>query len=203
MKRDLGKTLLAGLLIGVAGCSSNQVGEIIGAATGMPTAPAATTTSAVEIETVNTQQQTIHVRTQNGQTGAARYDERTVVVYRNQQYPVTSLERGDIVLLTLQDVQGTTYVTRVDVQQSVQERTGTPNPSGTPSVMQFSGRVTEVNTTGGTFLLQTASGTVTVSLPYNPPQATLDYFRRLRAGDNVRLEAIPLTNTRVEIYRFL
>ena len=54
------------------------------------------------------------------------YDQRTVVVYRQQQYPVTALERGDIVNLQLVPAgQNDVYVARVDVVQSVQERQGT------------------------------------------------------------------------------
>jgi hypothetical protein len=53
------------------------------------------------------------------------YDQQTVVVYRQQQYPVTALERGDVVnLQLLQTGQNDVYVSRVDVVQSVQERTG-------------------------------------------------------------------------------
>lgn len=202
MKRTMtgGALALAAALL-LSGCAGNQLGEIIGAATGQPAADAAGSAQA-EIQGVNTQQRTIQVVTQSGQSGSVRYDDRTVVVYRNEQYPVTALERGDIVLLTLQDVQGTTYVSRIDVQQSVQDRTGSSS-SGPSNVMQYTGRVSQVNQTNGTFIMQTTNGNITVSLPYNPPQATLDYFRRLRNGDTVRLEAIPLANARVEIYRFL
>lgn len=202
MKRTMtGGALALGAALLLSGCAGNQLGEIIGAATGQPAADAAGSAQA-EIQGVNTQQRTIQVVTQSGQSGSVRYDDRTVVVYRNEQYPVTALERGDIVLLTLQDVQGTTYVSRIDVQQSVQDRTGSSS-SGPSNVMQYTGRVSQVNQTNGTFIMQTTNGNITVSLPYNPPQATLDYFRRLRNGDTVRLEAIPLANARVEIYRFL
>lgn len=202
MKRTMTRGALAlGAALLLSGCAGNQLGEIIGAATGQPSADASGTAQA-EIQGINTQQQTIQVVTQSGQSGSVRYDDRTVVVYRNEQYPVTSLERGDLVLLTLQEVQGTTYVSRVDVQQSVQERTGSSSTSPS-NVVQYSGLVSQINQTNGTFVMQTTNGNVTVSLPYNPPQATLDYFRRLRNGDSVRLEAIPLASSRVEIYRFL
>ena len=58
--------------------------------------------------------------------------------------------------------------------------------------MQFTGRVGQIDYERGLFILQTQNGNYTVSLPYNPPQATVDYFRRLRTGDNVRLEATSL-----------
>ena len=199
-----GRILLAtAAVLGLSACGGNslgQLGDILGAATGQP-ASANQGQLAVEIQGVDTQRQMIQVRTQDGQqTGSVRFDDRTVVVYNNQQYPVTALERGDLATITVQDVQGTTYVSRVDVQRSVQDRPGS-NTGG--QVMQLSGRVAQVNQNAGTFVVQTQSGNVTISLPYNPPQATLDYFRRLRNGDTVRLEATPLSNGRAEIHRFL
>jgi hypothetical protein len=175
------------------------LGDILGQAAGMPASGGQQGQVQVEIRSVDTRQQMIQVATQQGQTGGVRYDGNTIVVYRNQQYPVTALERGDIAVMTVQDVQGVPYASRIDVQQSASENTGT----GTGSVVQLSGRISQVNQTNGTFIMTTQQGNLTVSLPYNPPQATLDYFRRLRNGDTVRLEVTPLGTGRAEIYRFL
>jgi len=193
--------VLAGVAI-TAGCSGNslgQLGEVLGGAIGQP-APGSQGQITAEVRTVNTQQRTIDVATEDGRTGAVRYDENTVVVYRNQQYPVTALERGDVVVMQVQDVNGALYVQRVDVQQSVQDRDGT---TATGDVRVFSGRVSQLDVSNGRFLLQTQNGNVTVSLPYNAPRATVDYFRRLRNGDTVSLEAVLLSATRAEIHRFL
>lgn len=157
---------------------------------------------AVEIQGVNAQQQAIQVRTQEGQTGAVRYDQNTVVVYQQQQYPVTALERGDLVVMQLQDVQGTLYTARIDVTQSVRERTGTTG-TGSANLVQVAGRVSQMDHNAGRFVVQMQNGSVTVSLPYNAPQATVDHFHRLRVNDTVRLEATPIERGRVEIHRFL
>lgn len=78
-----------------------------------------------EIQQVDSQNQRIHVRIQNGQTGSLRYDQQTTVVYRQQQYPVTALERGDMVnIQVMQSGQNDLYAARVDVVQSIQERNG-------------------------------------------------------------------------------
>lgn len=154
---------------------------------------------AVEIQGVSAQQQVVNVRTQDGQTGGVRYDQNTVVIYQQQQYPVTALERGDLVVMHLQDVQGSLYTPRIDVQQSVQDRGG----SGSGNVVQTSGRIAQIDQNAGAFVLQTQQGNVTVSLPFNAPQATVDYFRRLRVGDNVRVEVTQSADGRVEVYRFL
>lgn len=171
-----------------------------------------------EVQGVDTRNQIIRVTTQQGQSGDLRYDQNTVVSYQNQRYDVTALERGDIVAVTVQQTQnGQAYVQQIVVQQSVQDRNGTSNGgtyggnTGTTNggtygnnnnVQQFTGRVAQVDYNQGWFSLQTNRGTVTVSLPYNPGAATSDQFRRLRQGDNVRLEGTLLANNRVELYRF-
>lgn len=78
-----------------------------------------------EIQEVDARNSRVAIRTQQGQGGWVRFDQQTVVVYRQQQYPVTALERGDLVNLQLQQLsQNDVYVSRVDVVQSVQERQG-------------------------------------------------------------------------------
>ena len=206
MKYTSGRSLLAlATVLVVSGCGGNtleQLGGILGSAAGGG-APAANTPQQVsaEVRSINTQQQTIEVATQNGQTGNVRYDQNTVVVYKNQQYQVSALERGDVAMFTLQQVQNATYASRIDVQQSVQDRTGTTTGSG--NLIQLSGTISQINQNNGTFVLQTQNGNVTVALPYNPPTATVNYFRQLRNGNTVKLEATQVGTSRVEIYRFL
>lgn len=192
--------LAAGAVLSMTACGGNTLetlGQVLGNAAGGGAGSQGQL--AVEVRAINTQQQLIQVATQEGQVGNVRYDANTVVVYRQQQYPITALEPGDLATMTVQDVQGTLYVSRIDVQQSVQDRGGT----GSGSLLQLSGTVYQIDHNAGTFVLATQSGNVTVTLPYNPPQATLNYFHALRNGSTVRLEARAISNTRVEIYRFL
>jgi hypothetical protein len=98
------------------------------------------------------------------------------------------------------------YVSRVLVQQSVQERTGqaTTAPAGTVgAVQQMSGRVGQINGQAGMFELQTAGGTITVSLPANASGAAVDRFRRLRTGESVTIQGSYVSAAMVELYRFL
>lgn len=198
----LARALLLTLTASLPACAGNNLGalgDILGGA--MPGSGGQQGQIAAEIRQVNTQQQTIEVATEDGQTGSVYFDQNTTVVYQQQQYPVTALERGDLVVLQAQqDAQGRIYVSRIDVQTSVQDRTG---QSGSGTLRQYSGRVTQIDVDRGYFVLQDQVGNITVTLPYNPPQATVDYFRRLRVGDNVRLEASSIGTGRVEIYRFL
>jgi hypothetical protein len=195
-----GRRLVAvAAVLTVSGCGGNTLGtlgDVLGTVLGQPAGTGAAQV-AVEIRSVNTQQQLIQVATQDGQTGAVRYDQNTVVVYRQQQYPVTALERGDLAVMHVQDVQGTPYATRIDVQQSAQER------GGTGSVVQLSGRIAQIDHNAGSFVLQTSQGNLTVSLPYNAPQATVNYFRQLRVGHDVRVEVTPIATGRAEVHRFL
>lgn len=210
---DMMRIPLLGLLLSgylaLPGCAGGggglgTIGDILGGV-GLPgTGTPEQGQLSAEVQSVDTRQQQIHLRTQEGQSGTVFYDQSTVVVYRQEQYPVTALERGDLVLVQVQqDSRNNLYASRIDVQQSVQERTGTTSPGG-GGLQQFAGRVGQIDYERGYFELQTDySGTLTVSLPYNPPSATVDQFRRLRRGDTVRIEATPVSNDRVELYRFI
>lgn len=192
-----------GAVLAMTGCGTagtlGTLGEVLGTVLGQPAGTGQAQVYA-EIMGVDTRQQVLQVRTDDGRSGNVRYDQNTQVVYRQQQYPVTALERGDLTVLTLQEVQGGTYVSRVDVQQSARERSGVGQVGG---VAHVSGRIAQIDHNSGVFVLQTQGGNVTISLPFNPPQATRDYFMRLRVGHNVSVEVVPLATGRAEVHRFL
>lgn len=72
-----------------------------------------------EIQQVDASGGRLYVRTQDGQQGTIRVDSRTQVVYNNRQYPVTALERGDVVRIRLQQTRNNElYATRIDVLRS-------------------------------------------------------------------------------------
>jgi hypothetical protein len=198
-------TLVA--LSGCAGGNLGALGEILGGAMGGGAGGQQQGQVVVEVQGVDTRQQVIQVRTQDGQQGNVMFDQNTTVVYQNQQYPVTALERGDVVAMQLQQTQqGQTYVSQIVVRQSVQDRTGQGGQGtvgGSGQMQQIYGRVGQIDHNRGMFQLQTQQGTFTVSLPYNPGNATTDYFNRLRTGDNVRMEGTVTGNGRIELYRFI
>jgi hypothetical protein len=187
----------AALLLATAGCSANTLGTL-GDILGTPGGASQTGQLSAEIRQVDTQNQRLEVVTQDGQSGHITFDQSTIVVYQQQQYPVTALERGDVVTLQVQqDSRGTLYTNRIDVQQSVQDRS-----VGSSGVRQFYGRVGAIDRNRGMFVLQTQSGNVTVTMPYNTARTTRDYFSRLRTGDTVRVDATLVGNNRAELYRF-
>ena len=194
-------------LSGCAGSNLGALGDILGGAMGGMGGQQGQGQGqlVVEVQGVDTRQQVIAVRTQEGQQGNVMFDQNTVVTYQNQQYPVTALERGDVVSMQVQQTQqGTPYASRIDVQQSVQDRGGQSTGSvGSGQRQQVYGRIGQIDHNRGTFQVQTQQGTYVVTLPYNPGNATTDYFPRLRTGDNVRLEGTVIGNGRIELYRFM
>ncbi len=198
--------VLLAVVLALPACSSlGPLGDILGSMGGIPGGSQQSGQITAEVQQVDSRQQQIYVRTQDGRTGAVFYDRNTAVVYRQQQYPVTALERGDVVTMRVQqDSRNNLYTDYIVVEQSVQERTG-QSPGGIGGQMQrLEGRIGRIDYERGMFELQGQfSGVVIVGLPYNPPRALADRFRRLRSGDYVRIEGQYLSQDRVELYRFL
>lgn len=212
-------------LSGCAGTNLGQLGDILGGAMGGGGMGGQQQNGQIlaEVQNIDTRQGVIQLRTEQGQTGNVMFDQNTTLVYQNQQYPMTALERGDVAVFQLQQTQqGATYASHIEVRQSVQERTGQNtntgngtygNGSGTygngtgtygnTQRMEIYGTVGRVDYNQGWFEVRTQNGTATVTLPYNAGDATTDYFRRLRTGQTVRLEGTNLGNGRVELYRFM
>ena len=76
-----------------------------------------------EVDYVDTRAREIEVRTDSGRTSVVRYDDKTQVVYRQRNYSVADLERGDyIAAQTQQDRDGRIYTDSITVRESVQDR---------------------------------------------------------------------------------
>jgi hypothetical protein len=194
--KQLAKHALLLSALATSGCAqAGTLGDILG---GVMNAPAQTLTGT--IQGVDTRAAQIFVRTSDNQTVAVSYDDRTSVVYQQQNYPVTALERGDEVTLRLTDAANNTYYTdRIDVTRSVSGTGGTTSGN----VQSVQGTVRQIDLTNGAFTLATTTnGVLTVTLPYNPRSSDMDRFRNLRSGDYVRLYGIYLTNSRVELQQF-
>lgn len=186
---------------GLAGCAGmgnlGALGDILGGGMG---GQAESGQVRAEIRRVDQGNQTIQITTASGQTGQIRYDQYTRVIYREQEYPVTALEHGDLVVMQLQqNSAGETYVGRIDVEQSVQERSG---QGGSGQVQLIDGEVGQIDHNQGAFQLRTRGATVIVTLPYNPPRQTIDRFHRLRQGEYISIEGTYLGQNRVELSRF-
>jgi hypothetical protein len=218
MKRyiGLGMTVLA--LVSLGACSGLPG---YGSGTGVP-APAYSDLVG-EIQTVDSGRQQIELRTTDGQARVIGYDGRTRVLYRQQEYPVGALERGDLIAVRTQDTGPRPYVDLITVQQSVQDRRGVvvappgPAPPGPPSPspawpnvgapLRLEGTVGAIDHQRGWFELR-PNGTaasqpaVTVSLPFNARMNDAQRFQQLRSGQYVQLQGRYISPTRFEVENF-
>ena len=196
--RQLALVLVAATLAACAG--AGQVGDILGSVLGQQQQGNQVSGA---ILGVDTRAQQISLQLSSGQTAVLAYDNQTTVVYQNQNYPVTSLERGDQVTARIQSTNsGGYYTDLVQVDQSVQGTGGTSSSSG-ENVQSLQGNVRAVDRANGWFTLDPGNGvTLTVSLPYNVRQTDLNRFQSLRSGDYVRLYGVFLNNSRVELRQF-
>lgn len=201
-------------MLSAAGCSqAGAIGEILGGVIGPQGQQGQGQGGQVagEIQGVDTNRGFLQIRTQSGQTGNVYFDQNTRVVYQQREYPVTALERGDVVAMNIQqDQRGQAYTNYIQVQQSVQERTGQSSQGGTynggnssANVQRFSGTVGYIDTQRGIFELRTQNGSAQVSLPYNVNSQDNQRFRSLRSGQNVTVEGRMASQGRIELQRFL
>jgi exosome complex RNA-binding protein Csl4 len=156
-----------------------------------------------EVENVDPRAREIDVRTDSGRMEVLRYDDRTQVVYRQRNYSVANLERGDYIAARVQqDRDGRSYTDTITVRESVQDRGS--RGGGVGRLDRAEGRVEYVDPRRGTFELRDSRNRlIVVSVPFNAPRAVIDRFNRLRAGDSVRIEGRAVGTDRFELENFL
>jgi hypothetical protein len=191
------------MLIGLAACSSaGGLGNVLGSVLGGGAGQGANQVSGY-VQGVDTRQQYIALQSSSGQSVNIQYDNQTRVVYNNQSYPVTSLDRGDQVTARIQSTNNGYYTDLVQVDQPVQGSNGSNGSTASGNVQTLQGTVRAVDTQNGLFSMDVGQGTrVTVSMPYSPTRTDMNRFQSLRQGDYVRIAGVYLNNTRVELRQF-
>lgn len=183
-----------------AGCAQlGQVADIFGGAL-----PGQGGEVLAEVQEVDDREREIRIRTDDGRTADVRYDGDTRVVYQNREYPVTALERGDLVRMRIEETTtGALYTDLVEVEQSAQERQqGGGFPAGS-SVERMEGSVSWIDYDTDQFLLDSRdNGDVMVNLPPNPPSDMVRDFRNLDRNDYVRVEVEWLNQQQVQLVAF-
>jgi len=120
-----------------------------------------------------------------------RYEADTPVFFRGEQYRVENLEPGDVVRVdVLGDREGVLLAQRIDVEQSVQDRTGRVDPP--PAIDEVVGEVVRVERMPNVLVLTSAArGTLRIGFSADTPV----YYRgerytvsNLEEGDEVRVE---------------
>jgi hypothetical protein len=209
LMRGLRGAVLLGAGISISACSQlGGLGNVLGGVL-QPSAGSGSGTGSASgtVRYVDTQRGQLQLTTSSGQTGTVYFDNRTQVVYQQQQYPVTALEQGDQVQLQLQqDQQGNYYTPYILVTRSVQESNGGYNTggynNGSSALVQAEGRVTWIDYQNGQFGVDSNRGTLTVRMPYNASASAANYFRNLRQGSSVRLEGQMVSNGQLQLTRF-
>jgi exosome complex RNA-binding protein Csl4 len=154
-----------------------------------------------EVINVDNRSREIEILTDSGRTSTIRYDNNTQVLYRQRTYPVANLERGDYVAARVQQDRDGRYSTNtISVRESAQDR-GTVGGS---RMDRTEGRVEYVDSGRGTFELRDPRNRlVVVAVDFNAPKAVTDRFKRLRNGDQVRIEGRSVSVDRFELVSFL
>ena len=193
-------TLALLALLALGACSgAGGLGNVLGGVLGGPAQSQQNVVSGA-IQGVDPQTRRIGLQLQDGQSVVLSYDDQTQVVYQNQRYPVTALERGDRVTVRVQSNGSAYYTDLVQVDQSVSAAGGGAT-SGNVQALQ--GTVRQVDQNNGLFTLDANNGVrLLVSLPAGVSRNDVYRFQSLRPGDVVRLYGVFVTNTRVELRQF-
>jgi exosome complex RNA-binding protein Csl4 len=156
-----------------------------------------------EVQFVDSRGRTIEIRTDSGQKSVLRYDDNTQVVYRQKNYSVANLERGDYVAARVQQERdGSYFTTGITVRETAQDR-GVGASTGN-QFNRLEGRVENVDARRGTFEIRDQRNRiVVVSVAFNAPRTITDRFNRLRNGDYVRIEGRGTGADRFDLENFL
>jgi hypothetical protein len=137
-----------------------------------------------EVDYVDTRAREIEVRTDSGRMSVVRYDDKTQVVYRQRNYSVANLERGDYIAAQTQQDRG--------------------DKRGGNRLDRTEGRVECVDQRRGTFELRDQRNRlIIVSIVFNAPRPVVDQFNRLRNGDYVRIEGRSVSSERFDLENFM
>ena len=143
-----------------------------------------------EIDRIDRGRREIHVLGDDRRAQTLEYDvSRTRVLYHDWDYTVDRLEAGD--RIAFRAPRRSDYIETIRVLEPVQARSGptVARPASRPRVDIIEGVVERVDVGLGTFEVLPQSGkSVTVSVPYNARSADIENFRKLRRGDQVRVE---------------
>jgi hypothetical protein len=151
-----------------------------------------------EVQAIDSRNREIVIRTDTGRKMLLRYDNNTQVIYRQRNYAVTNLERGDYVAARVQqDRDGRLSTANITVKEAAQDR-------GVSRLDQVEGLVENIDSRRGTFEIRDRRDRViVVAIAFNAPRAVTDRFNRLRNGDYVRIEGRGVSAERFDLENFL
>lgn len=128
------------------------------------------------------------------------YDGRTRVRYRNRDYPIQSVQVGDVINYRPRDRQPVPVVDSIAVLSTADDRA---RNSATNRLDRIDGVVEYVDARRGQFDLRDRNNRIIlVNLQTNPPRAVSDRFGRLKTGETVRVEGHFINQERFEMENF-
>jgi len=184
---------MAMVVLLTAGCAG------LGAASGGGWPDRGTASIHGEVRSVDTRRQRLTVRPDRGRNTTFAIDGRTTVIYRQRRYPVTALERGDIVSVrAVRDRRGNLIADRIDVRRSAREIGRSP-----ARVQRLNGTVAWADARSGAFGVAVSRNRhVAVYLPRNAGPSDRARLLRLRRGERVRAEVRSVGRDQFELVRF-
>ncbi len=156
-----------------------------------------------EVQFVDNRAREIEIRADSGRRMVVRFDNNTQVFYRQRTYAANRLERGDYVAARVeQDRDGRLFTDSITVRETAQDR-GMGASLGN-RLDRTEGRVEYVDVRRGLFEIRDyRNRIVTISVAFNAPRSVSDRFKRLRAGDFVRIEGRSASADRFDLVSFL
>lgn len=154
-----------------------------------------------EITGIDLRANRIHLRsTEDGRRAAPRtihLEENTQLLYRGREYPLSSLEVGDIVALQVRDRERGSSTNLLRVEQSSKDRQARQSGAGS---QRIEGTVERIDLDSGAFELRERSGNnVRVSLSPSAHVPVVEQVYRLRRGDQVLAQGRFLSRDRFEL----
>ena len=129
-------------------------------------------------------------------TQTVRYDDNTQVLSRGREFPVSSLEVGDIVALQVWPRDRERSANLIRVQQSRRDRDLARSGS---EIQRIEGTVERIDSRGEFELRERLGAKVIVLLPPNAPKSIVAEVEQLRRGDHVLAEGRYVSRDRFEL----
>jgi hypothetical protein len=158
-----------------------------------------------EVERVDVSARRLYLRPNKGDRRVVVLSVDARALYRGREYPVTRLNRGDVVAMQIKrDSRGEPYADLLRVQENSASRSWSDIPSAAPRVETLAGRVESINQRDNSFELDGRSGPpISVRLSEYVRDSDRERFRTLRAGARVRIEGKFTARDRFEMLSFL
>lgn len=156
-----------------------------------------------EVSYVDERRREIGVRGGWGGGETVRYDSRTRVIYRQRQYGVRELRRGDLVTIDVDgDSRGRRYARTIRLERDARD-SRSRDRRGEYRLERFDGRVAWVDRDGRRFGLQQGRTEYVVTVSSRGNGDAVRRLGRLRRGDRARFEGQAINRGRIELVRFL